>query len=589
MKTPAFQEFRSLNWEGIQPLYQQLEDYELTEDSQDSWMEQWSDLRKLVDERYARLELATELDTTDEEAEKQYYDFLDNVYPSIKAADQVLKEKILGSALTPRGMELALKKMQVEADLFCEENLPLMTEENKLGSQYSKILGAQTIQWKGEELTLVQVKAALLTTDREVRKELWELLSQRQLKDRKAINELWKKFMDVRGKLASNAGFPDYRAFRWQQQLRLDYSPAESRQFLNAVKEVAVPAASRVYDRYQNRLGIEQVRPWDLEDNQSTFSLPAIQAFNTEEEFTSKVGDLFNRLDPVLGDYFNTMQEKELLDLMNRKGKGPGAFCTSFATEGTPFVFMNAVGRGSDLSTLFHESGHAFHVFELIGLPYHHQGQVDMEFAEVASTAMELLSEPYLSEDRGGFMSPQDTARARLYELEGKLLFWPYMAVVVDFQHWVYENHDLASNPDACDKKWSELIDTYMPGINWDGYEDVKMTGWHRKLHIHQVPFYYIEYGLAALGAFQIWENAQKDQAKALGDYRQALALGGTVSLPELYRTAGANLSFDSDTLGAAVQLIEITLSELEDERKCLAVIPKRFCLIFLGVSFVST
>jgi len=566
MKTPAFQEFRSLNWEGIQPLYQQLEDYELTEDSQDSWMEQWSDLRKLVDERYARLELATELDTTDEEAEKQYYDFLDNVYPSIKAADQVLKEKILGSALTPQGMKLALMKMQVEADLFCEENLPLMTEENKLGSQYSKILGAQTIQWKGEELTLVQVKAALLTTDREVRKELWELLSQRQLKDRKAINELWKKFMDVRGKLASNAGFPDYRAFRWQQQLRLDYSPAESRQFLNAVKEVAVPAASRVYDRYQNRLGIEQVRPWDLEDNQSTFSLPAIQAFNTEEEFTSKVGDLFNRLDPVLGDYFNTMQEKELLDLMNRKGKGPGAFCTSFATEGTPFVFMNAVGRGSDLSTLFHESGHAFHVFELIGLPYHHQGQVDMEFAEVASTAMELLSEPYLSEDRGGFMSPQDTARARLYELEGKLLFWPYMAVVVDFQHWVYENHDLASNPDACDKKWSELIDTYMPGINWDGYEDVKMTGWHRKLHIHQAPFYYIEYGLAALGAFQIWENAQKDQAKALGDYRQALALGGTVSLPELYRTAGANLSFDSDTLGAAVQLIEITLSELEDE-----------------------
>ena len=566
MKTPAFQEFKSLNWESIQPLYQQLEDFELTEDSQDSWMEQWSDLRKLVDERYARLELATELDTTDEEAEKQYHDFLDNVYPSTKAADQVLKEKILGSELTPQGMELALKKMQVEANLFCEENLPLMTEEKKLGTQYSKILGVQTIQWKGEELTLVQVKAALLTTDREVRKELWELLSRRQLKDRKAIDELWKKFMDVRGKLASNAGFQDYRAFRWQQQLRLDYSPAESRQFLNAVKEVAVPAASRVYDRYQNRLGIEQVRPWDLEDNQSTFSLPALQAFNTEEEFTSKVGDLFNRLDPVLGDYFNTMQEKELLDLMNRKGKGPGAFCTEFATEGTPFVFMNAVGRGSDLSTLFHESGHAFHVFELIGLPYHHQGQVDMEFAEVASTAMELLAEPYLSEDHGGFMSPQDTARARLYELEGKLLFWPYMAVVVDFQHWVYENHDLASNPDACDKKWSELIDTYMPGINWDGYEDVKMTGWHRKPHIHQVPFYYIEYGLASLGAIQIWENAQKDLAKALRDYRQALALGGTVSLPELYRAAGANLSFDSDTLGAAVQLIEITLSELEDE-----------------------
>ena len=308
------------------------------------------------------------------------------------------------------------------------------------------------------------------------------------------------------------------------------------------------------------------MRPWDLEDNQSTFSLPAIQAFKTEEEFTSKVGDLFYRLDPVLGDYFYTMQEKELLDLMNRKGKGPGAFCTSFATECTPFILMNAVGRGSDLSTLFHESGHAFHVFELIELPYHHQWQVDMEFAEVASMAMELLAEPYLAESKGGFMTAEDAAQTRLLNLEGSLLFWPYMAIVVAFQHWVYENHQMASDPSACDGKWSELIDLYMPGINWDGYEDVKMTGWHRKLHIHQLPFYYIEYGLAALGAFQIWQNAQKDQAQALRDYRQALALGGTVSLPELYLAAGANLSFDTNTVGEVVKLIEKTLSELEED-----------------------
>jgi oligoendopeptidase F len=176
------------------------------------------------------------------------------------------------------------------------------------------------------------------------------------------------------------------------------------------------------------------------------------------------------------------------------------------------------------------------------------------------------LAEPYLSEDQGGFLSTEDAARTRLLNLEEKLLFWPYMAVVVAFQHWVYENHSLASNPDACDGKWSELIDFYMPGINWDGFEDVKMTGWHRKLHIHQEPFYYIEYGLASLGAFQILENAQKDQGKALQDYRQSLALGGTVSLPKLYSAAGANLSFDMDTLGSAVQLIEKTLTELETQ-----------------------
>jgi oligoendopeptidase F len=456
--------------------------------------------------------------------------------------------------------------MQAEADLFREENLPLMTEESKLGNRYSKIFGAQTVIWEEEELTLAQVESKMLTTDRTVRKTLWELMSQRQLEDREKINELWKGFMDVRGKLAVNAGFPDYRAFRWQQQLRLDYSPQDSRQFLDAIKEVAVPAATRIYERYQNRLGIDQVQPWDLVSNQSTFSLPAIQAFKTEEEFISKVGEIFNRLDPILGDYFNIMREKELLNLMNRKGKGPGAFCTSFATEGTPFVFMNAVGRGDDLNTLFHESGHAFHVFEVTRLPYHHQWNPNMEFAEVASMAMELLAIPYLDENRGGFLSSEETARSRLLHLEGNLLFWPYMAVVVDFQHWVYENHSLASNPDACDGKWSELIDFYMPGINWDGFEDVKMTGWHRKLHIHQEPFYYIEYGLASLGAFQIWENAQKDQGKALQDYRQSLALGGTVSLPKLYSAAGANLSFDMDTLGSAVQLIEKTLTELETQ-----------------------
>jgi oligoendopeptidase F len=189
-----------------------------------------------------------------------------------------------------------------------------------------------------------------------------------------------------------------------------------------------------------------------------------------------------------------------------------------------------------------------------------------MEFAEVASTAMELLAAPYLAEDQGGFLSPEDAARIRILNLEEKLLFWPYMAVVVAFQHWVYLNHKQASQPEACDKKWGELIDLYMPGINWEGYEEVKKTGWHRKLHIFHVPFYYIEYGLAALGAFQIWENAQKDQGKALKQYRQSLALGGTESLPALFQAAGANLAFDDQTMGRTVKLIEKTLEELEGQ-----------------------
>jgi oligoendopeptidase F len=273
---------------------------------------------------------------------------------------------------------------------------------------------------------------------------------------------------------------------------------------------------------------------------------------------------IFNQIDPVLGDYFKSMRENKLLDLMNRKGKAPGAFCTSFATLGVPFILMNAVNKTDDLYTLFHETGHGFHVFERSNLPYHHQWRSNMEFNEVASMAMELLAEPYIAEEMGGFLSSKDAARTRLESMEASLVFWAYMAVVVAFQHWVYENHDLGSDPNACDEKWAELIDTYMPGIDWEGYPEVKKTGWHRKHHIHKIPFYYIEYGLASLGAFQVWMNAQKDQAKALQQYREALALGGTVSLPELFQAAGVKLAFDVDTLGSVVEVIEKTLLELE-------------------------
>jgi oligoendopeptidase F len=563
MKIPSFDKFMEMDWDKIQPFYDELENAQLDQDSLESWMTGWSELSKLVDERYTRLALATRLDTTDEKAEKAYHSFLEGLFPKTRIADQKLKEKLLDSALVPEGMGITLKKMRTQADLFREENLPLMTEESKLSTEFSKILGNQTIKRDGEELTLTQAKSAMLTTDRKVRKELWELISERQLVDREAINDLWKKFMDIRAQLAENAGYDDYRSFRWLQWTRLDYKPEDSKRFLKAIKDVVVPAASRVYQRYTKRMGIESVRPWDLINNQSTFNLPAIQAFETEEELVSRVGRIFDKLDPELGDYFKIMQKENLLDLMNRKGKGPGAFCTVFATTGLPFIFMNSVGRASDVWTLFHESGHAFHDFEQAKLPYIQQWHPGLEFAEVASMTMELLSAPYLSQDQGGFMTVEDSAITQLLNLEGSLLFWPYMAVVVAFQHWVYENHKLGSDPESCDQKWAELVDEYMPAINWENSEEAKKTGWHRKHHIHGSPFYYIEYGLASMGAFQIMNRAKTDRAAALRDYRKALALGGTASLPDLYRAAGAKLAFDAETLGEIVEMIEGDLAEL--------------------------
>ncbi|MFO7942878.1 MAG: M3 family oligoendopeptidase [Anaerolineales bacterium] len=564
MKLPDMKKFMNMNWVEIEPIYGALKTRDLNQGNVEEWLQDWSSLRELISERYARLQLATSLDTRDEEAEKSFHVFLEEVYPPVEAADQVLKEKLLASGLTPDGMEIPLKKMRIQAELFREENLPLLTEERKLGLQYNKVFGAQSVEWEGEELTLVQLKSKLQTPERNTREELWRLLSDRQLEDREMVNEIWGKLMEIRLQLAENTDKKDYRAFSWQQRTRLDYEPADSLQFVDAVEEVVVPAAARVYDRYQERMGLERLRPWDVIDNRSTMDFPALKAFETEDEFTSRVSSIYRKLDPKLGEYFDLMREEDLLDLVNRQGKGPGAFCTSFPTQKRPFIFMNAVGLAKDVRTLFHESGHAFHVFERTQLPYIHQWRPGLEFGEVASTAMELLTSRYISEGEGGFFAEEESARYRRGHLENKLLFWPYMAVVVAFQHWVYQHHQQASDPIRCDQKWSELVDRFLTAINWDDLQDVKETGWQRKLHIHRAPFYYIEYGLSLLGAVQLWENALNDERDALRKYRQSLGLGGTASLPDLYAAAGVKFAFDADTLGTAVILIEKKLQEFE-------------------------
>ncbi|MBS3752341.1 MAG: M3 family oligoendopeptidase [Anaerolineales bacterium] len=564
MKLPDMKDFMNMSWEEIEPIYEALKTRDLNHRNVEKWLKDWSSLRELISERYARLQLATSLDTQDEEAEEDFHIYLDEVFPPAEAADQVLKEKLLASGLRPDGMEIPLKKMRVKAELFREENLPLLTEEYKLGLQYNKVFGAQSVEWKGEERTLVQLKSKLQTPERKTREELWRLLSDRQLEDREKVNEIWGKLMEVRLQLAENADKEDYRDFSWQKRTRLDYEPADSLQFVDAVEEVVVPAAARVYDRYQERMGLERLRPWDVINNRSTMDFPVLKAFETEDEFTSRVSGIYRKLDPKLGKYFDLMREENLLDLVNRQGKGPGAFCTSFPTQKRPFIFMNAVGLATDVRTLFHESGHAFHVFERTQLPYIHQWHTGLEFGEVASTAMELLTSRYIPEGEGGFFTEEESARYRRGHLENKLLFWPYMAVVVAFQHWVYQHHQQASDPASCDQKWSELVDRFLPAIDWDDLQDVKETGWQRKLHIHRAPFYYIEYGLSLLGAVQLWENALNDERDALRKYRQSLGLGGTASLPDLYAAAGVKFAFDAETLGSAIDLIEGKLQEFE-------------------------
>jgi oligoendopeptidase F len=563
------QEIIAWSWPAIEPHYKDLEARPLSASNVDGWMADWSSVGERIEEMFSRLSVATSINTADKEAEARLNAFLDGIFPKVMAAEQKLKEKLLASKLEPKGFEIPLRNMRAEANLFRESNLVLLADQQKLSIEYDKILGAQTAKWEGEEITLTRLAMNFQQPDRARREKAWHLKAERQLSDRKAINNLWLKFMDVRAKIAKNADKPSYREYAWVQKLRFDYGPEDCKSFAAAIEQVVVPAATRIYQKRKQALGLDRLRPWDLVDGwfsrpAPATGIPQLKPFTSIEELKSKISAIFHNVDPVLGDYFDRMLAEGLTDLDNHKNKAPGAYCTSYTSIRKPFIFVNAVGTHEDVMTTLHESGHSFHIFETAKIPYIHQLAVPMEFAEVASMGMELLASPYLTKANGGFYSDAEAGRARTEHLEGMILFWPFMATVDLFQQWVYENPQKGVDISACDKKWGELWDRFIPAVDYSGLEEIKETGWHRKPHIHQVPFYYVEYGLAQLGAVQIFGNARTNQGSALTAYRKALSLGGMLTLPELFATAKAKFAFDVPTVKKAVDLMETVVEELE-------------------------
>ncbi|MDD5466715.1 MAG: M3 family oligoendopeptidase [Anaerolineales bacterium] len=550
------------NWSRIEPCFKELASTRLSAANLPGWMQNWSRLHNLLDEVHWRLYVARTVDTTNAQAASDYTAFMDNVYPRVLNASQKLKLKLLVSGLALPGLEVPLRNIRCEAELYRESNLALISKLYRLAAEYDKIIGAQSVHWEGEEVALTQLFPAFQALDRGKRERAWRLAAQRQLAERETINRLWVRYMGIRERVAANADLPNYRAYRWQRLLRFDYTPRDCYRFHKAIEEVVVPAATRLYAKRRKQLGIPTVRPWDVDVD--PLGRPPLRPFETTQELEGITGVIFERIDPHLGRYFQTMRREGLLDLESRKGKAPGGYCTEFRVNQVPFIFMNATNTHDDVQSLLHEGGHAFHVFETRHLPYHLQYIIPLEFMEVASIAMEYLGSAYLRADEGGFYSPRDAARARIRVLEQTILFWPYMAVVDAFQHWAYENHQQASNPANCDATWSRLWKRFMPGEDWRGLEQEACTGWQRKMHIHQDPFYFVEYGLAQLAGIQILRAARQDHGKAIRAYRQALSLGGTRTLPQLYAAAGARLAFDARTLKEAVDFIENTIQQLE-------------------------
>lgn len=554
----------ALTWSDYELFYKELESRLLSDETIEAWLNDWSRLAETADEHYWRLYIATTLNTADPTIEDTYNKFIEEIQPEVKMAEQKLKDKLLASGLTPRGFETALRVMRAEADIFKEENLPLLAEEQRLAADYNRLRGSITVVWEDEERTYTQMLALLYETDRSVRQRAWEALSARLLKERQNFNELWEKFMRLRLQMAENAGMPDFRAYMWKQKFRFDYTPEDCKSFHAAIEEVVVPAAQRALERRRQRLGIDTVRPWDLEVD--PLGADPIKPYETLDEFKAKSRAIFEQVDPKFGEYFQIMMDEGLLDLESRKNKGPGAYSLGLHVAHRPFVFMNNMNTSDDVQTILHEGGHAFHEFERAHIHFYQRGEIYLpaEFAEVASIGMELLASPYKTKEYGGFYTESEAARAMIELLEFNITFWPYMALVDAFQHWIYEHPREGSNASKCEEAWAELWDRFRPGIDYTGLEDAKKTYWHRQGHIFEAPFYYVEYGLALLGAVQVWANSRKDQQKAVADYRKALALGATVPLPQLFSTAGAKFAFDAKTLKEAVDLMENVIGEME-------------------------
>lgn len=552
-------DFLKLTWRQIKPYFDELEAQPLDPTTLSQWMEDWACVGKLLDECYWYLWVQTTLDTLDDSVEQRFLTFLGEIQEPAQSAEQRLKQKLLDSGLKPDRYEAPLLNLQAEATLFREANLPLLTEEHRLGQEYDRIRARQTVNWQGEDTTLIQLAMVQHEPDRAVREKAWRLSMERTLEDRAALNALWAGLMPLRQKLAANADVPDYRAYRWGQMLRLDYTPQDCETFHRSIEQVVVPAAERALERRRLALGVDSIRPWDVEVDPP--GKPALYPFQSVAELEAKTEYVLQCLDPALAEYFQIMRREKLLDLDNRKGKMPSSYCASYPVQARPFLFMNVVGTHEDVVTLFHELGHAFHTFENTHLPYHDQLRIGTEFHEVAAITMEFLSAPYLVE--GGFYDEAAAAHARVMHLETMLRWWPYIAVVDAFQHWAYTHAEAACDPANCDAAWADLWARFMRGEDWSGLDEAMKTGWQRKLHIFRNPFYYIDYGLAQLGAAQIWRRALADEGDAIARYKYGLSLGGTVPLPKLYEAAGAKLAFDADTLAEAVSLMEGTIAEL--------------------------
>lgn len=539
----------------VSKLYRHLLQREIPVDSAKlrQWILDWSELESVLGEVSCRRYVAMTCNTADEKAAKAYTDFVENIQPIMNEYDDKLNKKLVAhpakDALQGEFGEW-FKGVQVSLDLFSPDNIALETEENKEIQAYQKITGGMSVEFDGETKTMQQMAAYMERTDRELRERAWRTMWERRLQDKDALDKSFDNLFAIRKQVAKNAHCKDFIDYIFLAKHRFDYSPADCEAFHESIEKLVLPLQKEIYKKRAQKMGLERLRPWDL--NVDPLDRAPLKPYTTGDELIEKVDQIFESIHPQAGKWAREMQAKKLIDPDSRLGKAPGGYQIGFDESRLPFIFMNSACTDRDIYTLLHESGHSFHQFALADQPIFPYRDVPAEFAEVASMSMELIGmsnlKPFYGNDR------EAIERSTIGELEDVIWLFPWVASVDSFQHRLYNfpEHTASDRSDI----WTEIMDRYDAGEDYTGLEAVRRNLWQKQLHIFECPFYYIEYGIAQIGALQVWANFKKDPKKALDDLFRAESLGSSRPVKELFEAANIKFDFSPRTLEPLMQVV---------------------------------
>lgn len=555
-------DYKVTDWNSLEPYFKELAERPLnSKPDLSQWLQDLSELEAVVSEDACWRQIKMTCDTTDKSLEEAFTYFCMEIQPNLQSYADQLNKKLIASPYTDELDQSLyhtyLRSVRKSIELFREENIPIAAELSVLQQQYGAIAGKMTIEVEGKEYTLQQAAKFLESSDRKLRESVYHKIQDRRKQDENAMHELYSTLIAKRHQIAVNAGFENYRDYKFKELGRFDYTKEDCFQFHEAVKQYVLPLVNEIYERKRQKLGLDTLRPWDTEAEPA--GTQPLKPFTTGEDLYEKTVRCFDQLNPFFADCLRKMKEMNHFDLESRKGKAPGGYNCPLAESGAPFIFMNAAGQMSDVTTMVHEGGHAVHSFLAHPLPLSAFKEYPMEIAEVASMAMELFS---MDHWQAFFDNASDLQRAKEHQLERTITIFPWIAIIDKFQHWVYE-HPQHSVEERTAAWMSILAEFSTSAIDYTGLDAYRAIGWQRQLHLFEVPFYYIEYGIAQLGAIGLWMQYKENPKQALENYMNALSLGGTKTLPELYKAAGLEFNLTPAYIKTLMEFVKTEMDQL--------------------------